>query len=213
MCHQKCWYIEGQFLCEIFIFWSPQLGHSGGNEDLTTWEEHMWPETLPAGCFANGWNSPKILHLVAFHVNSTAPCHIPTSSQSTASNYRRKFHRPELLGETACRWTQTILSRAISFLATALSAISSCYLLSLAIWRYLPPPGSSSSPLSVPCLQLPPNWDCASTPCHLQSLALGAYDNSLPKENLLVRKRLNLACLLLTSLSFYIVSKPNQSVL
>ena len=114
---------------------------------------------------------------------------------------------------TACRRTQTILSRAISFLATALSAISSCYLLSLAIWRYLPPPGSSSSPLSVPCLQLPPNWDCADTPCHLQSLALSAYDNSLPKENLLVRKRLNLACLLLTSLSFYIVSKPNQSVL
>ena len=57
---------------------------------------------------------------------------------------------------TDCRWAQTILSRAISFLATALSAISSCYLLSLAIWRYLPPPGSPSSPCLSPvynCLQ------------------------------------------------------------
>ena len=75
-----------------------------------------------------------------------------------------------------------------------------------------PPTWQLKLPLSVPCLQLPPNWDCADTPCHLQSPALSAYDNSLPKENLLVRKRLNLACLLLTSLSFYIVSKPNKSV-
>ena len=81
-------------------------------------------------------------HLVTF----------PKSSPSTAPNYpASNFHRPQLR-DRACRRAQTV-SRAISFLATALLAISSCYLLSLAIWRYLPP-GSPCSPLSVPCLQL-----------------------------------------------------------
>ena len=84
-------------------------------------------------------------HLVTF----------PTSSPSTAPNYPVNFHRPQLRDRACRRGAQTV-SRAISVLATALSTICSCYLLSLAIWRYLPPPGSSSSPCLSPvynCLQ------------------------------------------------------------
>ena len=108
-------------------------------------------------------------HLVTF----------PTSSPSTAPNYPVNFHRPQLRDRACRRGAQTV-SRAISFLATALSAICSCYLLSLAIWRYLPP-GSPCSPLclSPVCnlLLLPPNSDCADTSRHLQSIPV---DNSFP---------------------------------
>lgn len=63
----------------------------------------MWPETLPRVRFASRLpeNSPEILHLVAFHVKSPTPCHIP---------HIFTIHRPQLspkpqLGESACRRT------------------------------------------------------------------------------------------------------------
>ena len=63
----------------------------------------MRPETLPRVRFASRLpeNSPEILHLVAFHVKSPTPCHIP---------HIFTIHRPQLspkpqLGESACRRT------------------------------------------------------------------------------------------------------------
>ena len=113
----------------------------------------MWPETLPAGCFAKRLKFPQ----------NSPPCSVPCQFHRTLSHSPHLHRRPppiiprELPSATSwgkglsLRWHKPYYLQLSHFLQPPFClAICSCYLLSLAIWRYLP----TWQSLSVPCLQL-----------------------------------------------------------
>ena len=119
-----------------------------------------------AGNFAQG---PFCKPLARKFPRNSPPCRVPRQIPDTLSHSPHLHHPPPPIIPETTTWgkclspnTQTV-SQAISVLATALrTAISSCYLLSAAIWRYLS--------TGRPCLSPVCNSDCQDTPCHLQSL-------------------------------------------
>ena len=90
---------------------------------------------------------------------NSPPCRVPRQIPDTLSHSPHLHHPPPPIIPETTTWgkclspnTQTV-SQAISVLATALrTAISSCYLLSPAIWRYLSTGRPCLSPVCN-CLQ------------------------------------------------------------
>ena len=116
-----------------------------------------------AGNFAQG---PFCKPLARKFPRNSPPCRVPRQIPDTLSHSPHLHHPPPPIIPETTTWgkclspnTQTV-SQAISVLATALrTAISSCYLLSAAIWRYL----STGRPcLSPVCNNLQPQ--IATTP-------------------------------------------------
>ena len=112
----------------------------------------MWPETLPAGCFAKQAKIP--LKFSTLSSSMSIPPHLvtfPTSSPSTAPNYPVNFHRPQLR-ERACRrvaGTNRIISNYLISCNRPSAWLSPLAIFFLWLSGAISPPGSPVYPLSA----------------------------------------------------------------